>query len=74
MVLLELVCIQNLDVFVIFISKFLSSELVDFIKRLDELKAKLLSRGYRFNFISKAFEEVKLIDRKVAIKKVEKRQ
>ena len=52
----------------------MSSELVDFIKRLDELKAQLLSRGYRFNFISKAFEEVKLIDRKVAIKKVEKRQ
>ena len=53
--------------------KRICSELVDFIKRLDELKAKLLSRGYRLNFISKAFEKVKLIDRKVALKKVEKK-
>ena len=53
--------------------KRICSEVLDFLKRLDELKAKLISRGYRKNFISKAFEKVKQIDRKIALKKVEKK-
>ena len=53
--------------------KRICSEIVDFLTRLDDLKTTLLSRGYRLNFITKAFEKVKLIDRKTALKQVEKK-
>ena len=53
--------------------KRICSDNFDFLSRLDDLKAKLLSRGYRVNFISKAFDKVKNIDRNVALKKVEQK-
>jgi hypothetical protein len=53
--------------------KRICSEAQDFMSNLDKLKADLLSRGYKKNYIKKAFEKVILIDRKSALKKVEKK-
>ena len=51
--------------------KRICSDNVDFLSQLEILKTKLLSRGYRLKFITKAFEKVSSIERKVALKKVE---
>jgi hypothetical protein len=62
---------ENIPYSLVLRLKRICSGVIDFLKRLDELKAKLISRGYRKNFITKAFEKVKQIDRKIALKKVE---
>lgn len=41
----------------------------DFLHQLDILKTKLVSRGYNLNYICKAFESVKTIERKDALRK-----
>lgn len=46
---------------------------VDFVQQLDFLKCKLLSRGYKLNYILKAFERVSVINRTTALKKVQKK-
>ena len=43
------------------------------MSNLANLKADLLSRGYKKKYIKKAFEKVILIDRKSALKKVKKK-
>ena len=52
--------------------KRICSENLDFLNKLDCLKIKLLSRGYKVNYITKAFDKVKIIDRNVALQKVAK--
>ena len=52
--------------------KRICSDNVDFLKQLDILKTTLLSRGYRRNFVSEAFEKVKVIERKNALQRTEK--
>ena len=49
------------------------SENFDFVTHLDILKDKLLSRGYKRNYIVKSFERVSVIERKQALRKVEKK-
>ena len=52
--------------------KRICSDNLDFIKQLENLREKLLSRGYKNSYISKAFERVKPISRTVALQKVKK--
>jgi len=53
--------------------KRICSQMEDFIRHLDILKVDLLSRGYKKNYITKAFEKVIPMDRKSALKKVDKK-
>ena len=53
--------------------KRICSDANDFVKQLDVLKNTLLSRGYRNLFITEAFEKVKTIERKDALKRTEKK-
>lgn len=53
--------------------KRICSDNLDFVKQLDTLKELLLTRGYKPNYILKAFERVSVIDRSTALKKVEKK-
>ena len=53
--------------------KRICSDPLDFLEQLDKLKDKLKSRGYKDNYISRAFERVKPISRTVALLKVEKK-
>ena len=48
------------------------SDPCDFCKRLEELRQDLLSRNYNTKIVQDAFDKIKLIDRKDAIKKVVK--
>ena len=54
--------------------KRICSDNIDFLKQLDNLKITLLSRGYRNNFVSEAFEKVKAIERNVALQKTTKNE
>ena len=53
--------------------KRICSENFDFVNHLNVLKDSLLSRGYKNNYIVKAFQRVSVIDRMQALKKVEKK-
>ena len=53
--------------------KRICSDNLDFVKQLDTLKELLLTRGYKPNYILKAFERVAVIDRSTALKKVERK-
>ena len=53
--------------------KRICSDNLDFVKQLDILKDLLLTRGYKQNYILKAFERVSLIDRLIALRKVDKK-
>lgn len=53
--------------------KRICSNDIDFLKHLDILKNKLTARGYKVNSILKSFEKVKLINRREALQKVDKK-
>lgn len=53
--------------------KRICSDVQDFMRHLNILKVDLLSRGYKKNYITKAFEKVIPLDRKSALKKVDKK-
>lgn len=53
--------------------KRICSENLDFLAQLDILREKLLDRGYKQNFIAKAFEKVIDISRETALIKTEKK-
>lgn len=53
--------------------KRICSDQTDFLDQLNILKDKLMSRGYKCNYILKAFDRVVYIDRSVALQKVQKK-
>ena len=53
--------------------KRICSDNTDFLNQLEILRTNLLSRGYKNNYITKAYDRVKPIPRSVALLKVEKK-
>ena len=53
--------------------KRICSDNLDFLNQLDVLKNTLMSRGYKCNYIMKAFDRVINIERSVALQKIEKK-